>query len=119
MAELSKIVENSYRYLEIAFAEELKMVCDGMGISFNELREAINTKWNVEILEAQGGIGGHCLPKDSEMVLELSRQFVKSSLLETAKKVDMEYRTHVSPEIVEQANAKYMIDQTPKSIRIN
>ena len=119
VAELSKIVENSYRYLEIAFAEELKMVCDGMGISFNELREAINTKWNVEILEAQGGIGGHCLPKDSEMVLELSRQFVKSSLLETAKKVDMEYRTHVSPEIVEQANAKYMIDQTPKSIRIN
>jgi nucleotide sugar dehydrogenase len=117
VAELSKIVENSYRYLEIAFAEELKMVCDGMGINFNELREAINTKWNVKILEAQGGIGGHCLPKDSEMVLELSRKFVKSSLLETAKKVDLQYRNHVSPEIVEQAKTKYLIDQTPRSIK--
>jgi nucleotide sugar dehydrogenase len=117
VAELSKIVENSYRYLEIAFAEELKMVCDGIGINFNELREAINTKWNVKILEVHGGIGGHCLPKDSEMVLEMSRKYVKSSLLETAKKVDLQYRTHVSPELVEQAHAKYMIDQTPKAIK--
>lgn len=117
VAELSKIVENSYRYLEIAFAEELKMVCDGIGINFNELREAINTKWNVKILEANGGIGGHCLPKDSEMVLEMSRKFVKSSLLETAKKVDLQYRSHISPEIVKQATEKYMMDQTPRSIK--
>ncbi|MER3407625.1 MAG: potassium transporter TrkA, partial [Nitrososphaera sp.] len=46
VAELSKIVENSYRFLEIAFAEELKMICDRTGINFDELRSAVNTKWN-------------------------------------------------------------------------
>ena len=117
VAELSKIVENSYRYLEIAFAEELKMVCDGIGIDFSELRDAINTKWNVKILQANGGIGGHCLPKDSEMVLQLSRKFIKSSLLETAKQVDIQYRSHISPEMVKQASEKYMMEQKPGLIR--
>lgn len=100
VAELTKIVENSYRYLEIAFAEELKMVCDNIGINFEELRQAINTKWNIKILEAQKGIGGHCLPKDSEMVLDIHRKFIKSSLLETAKQIDLQYRSHISPEMV-------------------
>jgi UDP-N-acetyl-D-mannosaminuronic acid dehydrogenase len=64
VAELSKIAENAYRFVQIAFAEELKMICDKVGVDFNEVREACNTKWNVEILEARDGIGGHCLPKD-------------------------------------------------------
>jgi len=102
VAELTKIVENSYRYLEIAFAEEMKMVCDNIGLSFDELRKAINTKWNIKILEAQKGIGGHCLPKDSEMVLEINRKYIKSSILDAAKAVDRQYRSHISPEMVEE-----------------
>jgi UDP-N-acetyl-D-mannosaminuronic acid dehydrogenase len=117
VAELTKIVENSYRYLEIAFAEELKMMCDKIDIDFAELRQAINTKWNVKILEAQGGIGGHCLPKDSEMVIALGKDFINCSLLETAKQIDRQYRSHIGPEIVEKARAKYMIDQTPQLIK--
>lgn len=73
IAEISKIVENSYRFVEIAFAEELKMFCDRAGIDFNELRSAVNTKWNIKVLEAKDGIGGHCLPKDSQMFLNLTR----------------------------------------------
>jgi nucleotide sugar dehydrogenase len=117
VAELTKIVENSYRYLEIAFAEELKMICDNIDIDFEELRQAINTKWNVKILEAHGGIGGHCLPKDSEMVLQMSREFLKCSLLETAKQIDRQYRSHIGPEIVEKAHAKYMVDQKPQLVK--
>jgi UDP-N-acetyl-D-mannosaminuronic acid dehydrogenase len=96
IAELSKIVENSYRFLEIAFAEELKMFCDNSGISFAELREAINTKWNIKILDAKDGIGGHCLPKDSQMFIELSRCMLESSILEAAKKADLEYRRRLT-----------------------
>jgi UDP-N-acetyl-D-mannosaminuronic acid dehydrogenase len=114
IAELTKTVENSYRFLEIAFAEELKMICDNIDVDFEELRKAINTKWNIKILEAQGGIGGHCLPKDSQMVLELSRGAIPTSLLDTAKQIDKHYRDHVGAEIVKQSETKYLIDQTPK-----
>ena len=95
IAELTKIVENSYRYIEIAFAEELKIVCDKINVDFNELRHAVNTKWNVNILEAQKGIGGHCLPKDSQMLLDISKGAVNSSIIEAAKKIDHHYRIHI------------------------
>jgi len=69
VAELTKIIENSHRYLQIAFAEELYLYCQANNILFSELRDALNTKWNVEILEPRDGIGGHCLPKDTKMFL--------------------------------------------------
>jgi UDP-N-acetyl-D-mannosaminuronate dehydrogenase len=65
-------------------------------------------------LEAQGGIGGHCLPKDSEMVLEMSRGTVPISLLDTAKQIDKQYRDHIGEEIVKKSETQYLIDQTPK-----
>lgn len=95
IAELCKIVENSHRFLEIAFAEELKMMCDKSGVDFEELRKAINTKWNTKILEAKNGIGGHCLPKDSQMLVTNTRAFVGMSILEAAKEIDLKYRMHI------------------------
>ena len=95
IAELTKIVENSYRYVEIAFAEELKIICDKTNVDFNELRSAVNTKWNIDILEAQKGIGGHCLPKDSQMLLDISKNVIHSSVIEAAKKIDHQYRMHI------------------------
>lgn len=99
VAELTKIVENSYRFVEIAFAEELKMFCDRSGIDFDELRNAINTKWNIKVLEAREGVGGHCLPKDSQMFLNLSKNLLEASIIDAAKKVDNEYRQHISPAV--------------------
>lgn len=99
VAELTKIVENSYRYVEIAFAEELRMFCDRSNIDFNELRNAINTKWNIKILEAKDGIGGHCLPKDSQMFLNLSTNMIETSIIDAAKKVDLEYRHHITQKV--------------------
>jgi UDP-N-acetyl-D-mannosaminuronic acid dehydrogenase len=95
VAELTKVVENSYRYLEIAFAEEIKMVCDNTSLDFDELRDAINTKWNIKILDARDGIGGHCLPKDSQMFLDFSRNSVVTSMIRAAKMVDSQYRFHL------------------------
>ncbi len=94
-AELSKLVENAYRFMEIAFAEEIKMVCDEHGLEFEELRRAINSMWNVRLLEAKEGIGGHCLPKDSQMYLDLSNSFLGISLVDSAKKIDFQYRLHL------------------------
>jgi nucleotide sugar dehydrogenase len=110
VAELCKIVENSYRFVEIAFAEELRMFCDRSGIDFDELRNAINTKWNIKVLEARDGIGGHCLPKDSQMFLSLSKNLLEASIIEAAKKVDAEYRSHV---VIATARKPRLADRTP------
>ncbi|AIC15258.1 NAD(P)-binding domain-containing protein [Nitrososphaera viennensis] len=96
VAEMSKIVENAYRFVEIAFAEELRMVSDSAGIDFNELRNAVNTKWNIKVLEAREGIGGHCLPKDSEMFLSVAKNALDSSIVSAAKMVDHKYRFYLS-----------------------
>ena len=52
-AELTKVIENTHRFVEIAFAEELKMFCGDQVLDFEELRRAVNTKWNENILEAR------------------------------------------------------------------
>jgi len=93
VAELSKISENAYRYVQIAFAEELRMICEQLGLNFDELRSACNTKWNIEILEAREGIGGHCLPKDTAYLASLSKYNV---LLNSAMEVDRLYRQWLS-----------------------
>ena len=68
IAELSKPMENAYRFLEIAIAEEIKMLCEEKGIDFNKLRKAMNTKWNINVKEAKNGINGKCLPKDTDII---------------------------------------------------
>jgi UDP-N-acetyl-D-mannosaminuronic acid dehydrogenase len=93
LAELSKIIENADRYLQIAFAEDLYMFCKANRISFAELRDAVNTKWNVNILEPRDGIGGHCIPKDTRMFLESSE--IKSKILIAAQEVDKNYRKYI------------------------
>jgi len=106
IAELTKIVENSYRYVQIAYAEEMKILCDNIGVEYDELREAINTKWNIDMLKAIDGIGGHCLPKDSQMLLDISKKFVPTSILEASKKVDSNYRMHVQQSKIANENQK-------------
>jgi UDP-N-acetyl-D-mannosaminuronic acid dehydrogenase len=93
VAELAKIVENAHRYLQIAFAEDLYIYCQANNISFPELRDAVNTKWNVHILEPREGIGGHCLPKDTKMFLQSSKS-IKSKILQAAIEVDQDYRRY-------------------------
>ena len=94
VAELTKIIENSHRYLQIAFAEELYLYCKSNNISFAELRDSLNTKWNVEILEPRDGIGGHCLPKDTKMFINSSNT-INSKILQAAIEIDEDYREYI------------------------
>ena len=93
IAELTKIIENAHRYLQIAFAEDLYLYCQKNNINFAELRDSLNTKWNVNVLEPREGIGGHCLPKDTKMFLNSSRS-IKSKIIEAAIQADLEYRRY-------------------------
>ncbi|MGB8161499.1 MAG: NAD(P)-binding domain-containing protein, partial [Nitrososphaeraceae archaeon] len=86
IAELTKIIENADRYLQIAFSEDLYLYCQANNVNFGELRDSLNTKWNVKILEPRDGVGGHCLPKDTKMFLQSSKS-IKSKILMSAMEV--------------------------------
>lgn len=88
-SEMCKLSENAYRYIQIAFAEELKMICEDLELDFEEVRNACNTKWNTKILEAREGIQGKCLPNDTRSLASLSKH---NTLLEASRKVDELYR---------------------------
>jgi len=94
VAEITKLVENSDRFVKIAFVEELKMLCDKIGVSIEDVRNAVNTKWNCDLLEARDGIGKECLPKDIKLLASIG----KTPLLDGAMKTDKEYREWIKNE---------------------
>lgn len=91
VAELAKVVENVKRFVDIAFAEEIYRYCVHEGIAFQELRRAVNSKQNVELLATDWGIGGECLPKDMNFL----RAVFGSPLLQGAELSDRAYREEV------------------------
>ncbi len=78
-AEAAKLVENTYRDVNIAFANEAALICSGMGVDFHRVRELVNGLPHVEgeprlnpfrnVHFPGAGVGGHCLPKDSWLLL--------------------------------------------------
>jgi UDP-N-acetyl-D-mannosaminuronic acid dehydrogenase len=108
IAELTKIIENAHRYLQIAFAEDLYLYCQANNINFAELRDLLNTKWNVNILEPRDGIGGHCLPKDTRMFLQSSKS-IKSKIIESAIQVDENYRMHRRTKEISQHEMQHLL----------
>ncbi|PKN83559.1 MAG: nucleotide sugar dehydrogenase [Chloroflexi bacterium HGW-Chloroflexi-8] len=63
-AELTKTAENAYRDVQIAFANELAMICESTGADFIRVRELVNKSPGRNVLLAGAGVGGHCIPKD-------------------------------------------------------
>jgi UDP-N-acetyl-D-mannosaminuronic acid dehydrogenase len=63
-AEMVKLVENSYRDVNIAFANELSMIADNMGIDVWEVIRLANRHPRVNILQPGPGVGGHCIAVD-------------------------------------------------------
>ena len=63
VAEAAKVVENSQRDINIAFMNEIAMICDKMGIDTNEVLAGMNTKWNALGFKP-GLVGGHCIGVD-------------------------------------------------------
>ncbi|MET1033899.1 MAG: UDP-N-acetyl-D-mannosamine dehydrogenase [Arthrobacter sp.] len=63
-AEMAKLVENSFRDVNIAFANELSVICDRLGINVWELIKLANHHPRVNILQPGPGVGGHCIAVD-------------------------------------------------------
>jgi UDP-N-acetyl-D-mannosaminuronic acid dehydrogenase len=63
-AEITKTAENAYRDVNIAFANELALICQSVGADFLKVRELVNKSPGRNVLFAGAGVGGHCIPKD-------------------------------------------------------
>ena len=63
-AELSKTIENSYRDVNIAFANEMALVAESLSVNIYEIIELINARHDRQMHIPGAGVGGHCLPKD-------------------------------------------------------
>ena len=95
VAELCKVVENVKRYVDVAFAQEIYGYCVDQGMDFDDLRLAVNSKNNVELLGTDWGIGGECLPKDMSFL----RTVCHSTLLEGAEQADRDYRDRIVQQV--------------------
>ncbi len=63
-AELVKTVENAYRDVNIAFANEVALICEALGADAWRVRELVRKSPGREMLKPGAGVGGHCIPKD-------------------------------------------------------
>ena len=92
-AEMTKLVENAYRDVNIAFANELSMVADKMGLDVWEVIRLANRHPRVNILSPGPGVGGHCIAVDPWFIVHSAPQ--ETPLIRTARGVNDGKMRHV------------------------
>lgn len=85
-AELCKLMENAYRDVNIALANEFSLVADSLGIDIKEAIELANKHPRVNILKPGIGVGGHCIPLDPWFIKEVDSE--NSTLIAAARRVN-------------------------------
>jgi UDP-N-acetyl-D-mannosaminuronic acid dehydrogenase len=85
-AELSKLVENSFRDVNIAFANELSLICDRLDVSVWETIALANRHPRVNILQPGPGVGGHCIAVDPWFIVSSAPE--EARLIRTAREVN-------------------------------
>jgi UDP-N-acetyl-D-mannosaminuronic acid dehydrogenase len=92
-AEMTKLVENAYRDVNIAFANELSIVADAMGLDVWEVIRLANRHPRVNILQPGPGVGGHCIAVDPWFIVHGARE--ETPLIQTARGVNDSKIRHV------------------------
>lgn len=92
-AEVVKTAENAYRDVEIAFANELALLCESLGIDVYTVRELVNKSPYRNVHLPGTGVGGHCLPKDS-LLLQYGSKGVPLDLMMLARDINKRMPHH-------------------------
>ena len=85
-AEMAKLTENSCRDVQIAFANELSIICDKLDIDVWELISLANRHPRINILQPGPGVGGHCIAVDPWFIV--SKTPDEAQIIHTARKVN-------------------------------
>lgn len=105
-SELSKLLENTYRLVNISFVNEFAIMCDRLGVDVWNVIDAAETKPSgFKRFNPGPGIGGHCIPVDP-MYLESSMQKVgySSRFINAARSVEQDMTSHIVTKIVKLMN---------------
>lgn len=97
-AELAKLTENAFRDVNIAFANELSLICDKLGIDVWELIRLANRHPRVKILQPGPGVGGHCIAVDPWFIIDAAP--AEARLLRTAREVNDSKPHHVVAQVL-------------------
>jgi UDP-N-acetyl-D-mannosaminuronic acid dehydrogenase len=100
-AEMAKLSENAYRDVNIAYANELSMVCDHLGVDVHEVIELANRHPRVGILQPGPGVGGHCIAVDPWFIVAAAPEH--ATLIRTAREVNESKPGYVVSEVVKSA----------------
>src|SRR5215472_8571719 len=92
-AELVKVIENTFRDVNIALANELALLCEELGIDAWEAISLANKHPRVNILQPGPGVGGHCIPIDPHFLAD-ANPFL-TELIQTARRVNARMPNHV------------------------
>ena len=112
-AEMCKLTENSFRDVNIAFANELSLICDKEDINVWDLIQLANRHPRVNILQPGAGVGGHCIAVDPWFIV--ARDQENARLIRTAREVN----THKTEWVIEKiklaaADVNARIGKKPK-----
>ena len=110
-AEMCKLVENSSRDVQIAFANELSLICDKAGIDVWELIDLANKHPRVNILKPGCGVGGHCIAVDPYFIV--SDYPLESKIIGTAREIN-NYKSFWCAEKIQNARLQFQIDHGRK-----
>ena len=108
-AELAKLTENSFRDLNIAFANELSMICGELDVNVWELIRLANRHPRVNVLQPGCGVGGHCIAVDPWFIVDSAPETAK--IIRTAREVN----DH-KPEWVVSQIAQFAADQNTDTV---
>ena len=100
-AELSKLAENSFRDVNIAFANELSMICDRLEMNVWEVIRLSNRHPRVNILTPGPGVGGHCIAVDPWFIVDAAPE--EARLIRTAREVNESKPKHVIAQVRKRA----------------
>lgn len=110
-AEMCKLVENSSRDVQIAFANELSLICDKADINVWELINLANKHPRVNILQPGCGVGGHCIAVDPYFIV--SDYPMESKIIGTAREVN-NYKSFWCAEKVQNTKLQFELDHGRK-----
>ena len=112
-AEMCKLVENSSRDVQIAFANELSLICDKAGINVWELIKLANKHPRVNILQPGCGVGGHCIAVDPYFIV--SDYPMESKIIGTAREVN-NYKSFWCAEKIQNEKLKFELKHGRKPV---
>ena len=114
-AEIVKTTENALRDVKIAFANEVALICESLGADVWKVRELVNKRGLTDNMLVPGlGVGGHCLPKDS-WLLVFSSKTRNIKIMPSARKINSYMPKHVSDLVLKEIKNKKI---NPKKAKV-